>query len=108
MEAQVKALGSEGLAHAAKILAAAKAEHDKPIPTDVLTSFPVPDVKSISFIPVQSVQLAGKGRETKLLAADAVDLAKKIGADGGELPFFVQFDHVQVRKSTSTSSISGY
>jgi hypothetical protein len=53
--AQVKAIGTEGLKAAAELLEKAKAEHDKPIPDEILKAFPVPDVKSISWIPVDSV-----------------------------------------------------
>lgn len=94
--AQVKKLGPTGLAKATKELEDAKAEHDKPIPTDVLTAFPVPDVKSISWIPVQSVQERGKGRTPAKKVADS-ELSKHIEADGSLLPFFVEYDHVKVR-----------
>lgn len=95
--AQVKALGPEGLKKAEQELEEAKAEHEKPIPTDILTAFPVPDVKSISWIPVQSVQECGKGRTARISQAATADLSKYIQADGSPLPFFVQYDHVQVR-----------
>ena len=97
--AQAKALGPEGLAKKKKELEDAKAENDKPIPERILTSFPVPDVKSISWIPVQSVQ----GKKTGKALANGVhggtELSKHIKADGSELPFCVQFDHVQVSKN---------
>jgi Zn-dependent M16 (insulinase) family peptidase len=94
---QVKALGSEGLAKAAKELEDAKQEHDKPIPAEVLESFPVPDVKSISWIKVYSAQEKGKGRAIASTgAASSSALKKHIDADGHELPFFVEYDHVQV------------
>lgn len=99
IDAQVKALGPDGLKKAEALLEEAKAEHSKPIPTDVLTSFPVPDVKSISWIPVQSVQEPGKGRKSLYPAASDDSLSKVIGADGEPLPFFVQYDHVEVRVS---------
>ena len=91
--AQVKRLGPEGLKQAAKELDEANAEHEKPIPTDILTSFPVPDVKSISWIPVQTVQEIGPVRNPKS------SLMKHLASDGGDLPFFVQYDHVKVRSS---------
>jgi hypothetical protein len=84
------------LAQKAKELEEAKAEHEKPIPTDVLKSFPVPDVKSISWIPVQSVQQVGTGRESGTPTA-ANDLSRHVNGDGLPLPFFVQYDHVKVR-----------
>ncbi|KAF7320399.1 hypothetical protein MKEN_00824700 [Mycena kentingensis (nom. inval.)] len=60
--AQVEKLGEEGLKLAEKELEDAKAEHDKPIPTEVLLDFAVPDVKSIAFIPVASMQEPGTSR----------------------------------------------
>lgn len=89
--AQVEAIGPEGLKAAAKLLEKAKAEHDKPIPDEIIKAFPVPDVKSIAWIPVDSVHENGKvdtARESKL--------RKYLKSDGDLLPFFIGFDHVQV------------
>lgn len=96
--AQKDRLGPKGLAAAEQLLEEAKKEHDKEIPKDVLASFPVPDVKSISWIPVQSLQEPGKGEGRRRLVeqSDNAELAKHIQGDGQELPFFVQYDHVQV------------
>lgn len=88
-------LGHEGLAQKAKELEEAKAEHERPIPTEVLKAFPVPDVKSISWIPVQSVQQAGTGRPNRTPAVGN-DVSKHVSADGPPPPFFVQYDHVKV------------
>ena len=94
---QVEKLGSEGLKEAERRLEAAKAEHSKSIPTDILTSFPVPDVKSIFWIPVQSVQEPGKGRQGGPSGASTNSgLQKHIESDGTALPFFVEYDHVEV------------
>ncbi|GLB36235.1 putative insulinase (Peptidase family M16) [Lyophyllum shimeji] len=92
---QQKELGPEGLKRAEAELEAAKAEHDRPIPTEVLTSFPVPDVKSISWIPVQSVQEVGAGRSAPNVAQASPELAERITTDGQPLPFFVEYDHVE-------------
>ena len=92
--AQVKKLGPAGLAKAAKELEEAKIAHEKPIPSEVLTAFPVPDVRSISWIPVQSVQEPGKGRPPKTITES--ELSKHIGADGSSLQLFLQYDHVKV------------
>ncbi|KAF8898648.1 Metalloenzyme, LuxS/M16 peptidase-like protein [Infundibulicybe gibba] len=86
---QVTRLGPAGLKQAEKDLEDAKAEHDRPIPTEILTSFPVPDVKSISWIPVQSAQGGKQAQPTES------QLSKHVRADGSPLPFFVQYDHVQ-------------
>ncbi|KAJ8084110.1 hypothetical protein PM082_002877 [Marasmius tenuissimus] len=95
VEAQVEKLGPEGLKKAEKLLEEAKAEHDTPIPSEILKQFKIPDVKSIAWIPVKSVQQKGKGREPSAVATTNSDLAKYINADGQELPFFVQYDHVE-------------
>ncbi|KAF5377430.1 hypothetical protein D9615_005325 [Tricholomella constricta] len=87
---QVKDLGPEGLKKAEAELEVAKAEHDKPIPTEVLTAFPLPEVKSISWIRVQSVQEVGTGRTAHPLSQPSPELAKHIINDGSPLPFFVQ------------------
>ncbi len=104
------ALGPEGLAQKAKELEEAKAEHEKPIPTEVLKTFPVPDVKSISWIPVQSVQQAGTGRRSTTSAVEN-DVSRHVSVDGPPPTFFVQYDHVKVRCiviSTEASSTFRY
>ena len=95
--AQKERLGPQGLAKCEKALEDAKKEHEKEIPTEILKSFPVPDVKSIAWIPVQSVQEkhGHKGR-APTAQGDNSQLAKHIEQDGTPLPFFVQFDHVKV------------
>lgn len=99
--AQVEKLGPEGVRRAQEELDEAKAEHDKPIPTEILKSFAVPSVKSIAWISVQSVQEKGKGRDGLIIDTSAEELSKHIQKDGSQLPFFVQYDHVEVRKSTT-------
>lgn len=96
LAAQVEKLGPEGLAKAGQELEAAKAEHDLPIPKAILTSFPVPDVKSISWIPVKSVQEMGKGRSVASRPLLQSGLQKHIESDGEPLSVFVQYDHVKV------------
>jgi hypothetical protein len=92
----VETFGSDGLERAKLTLEMAKAEHDKPVPQDILTSFPVPNVKSISWIPVQSVQERGIGRSHPSTAMSSTELSRHIENDGSALPFFVQYDHVEV------------
>lgn len=94
---QIESLGPEGLKKAADLLESAKAENDKLIPKEVLTSFPVPDVKGISWIPVQSVQEPGSGRESFSAVTHSPELSKHVENDGSPLPFFVQYDSVKVR-----------
>lgn len=91
-------LGPEGLKQAATALEKAMQEHDRPIPPAILKSFPVPTVKTISWIPVQSVQEPGQGRKVQYQASPEEQLPKVIESDGSPLPFFVQYDHVEVRE----------
>lgn len=93
--AQVKRLGPDGLKKAEEVLEAAKAEHSQPIPTDVITSFPVPDVKSISWIPVQSLQEPGTGRRITYPPVQT-PLKDHVESDGQQVPFFVEYDSVEV------------
>lgn len=92
---QIEKLGPEGLAQAEKNLEAAKEEHERPIPKGVLTSFPVPDVKSISWIPVESVQETSEGFDVVRTPRLQSNLAKHIESDGSALPMFIQYDHVK-------------
>ena len=92
---QVTKLGPEGLKEAERVLQAALAENGLPIPIETLTSFPVPDVKNISWIPVQSVQEPGRGRPPASTSKNS-GLYKRIDEDGSQLPFFVEYDHVEV------------
>jgi Zn-dependent M16 (insulinase) family peptidase len=92
IEEQRKRLGPDGIAKLEEELNKAKAEHDRPIPQDMLTSFPVPDVKSISWIPVQSARndpFSSKSEKKN-------ELSEHLDKDSVELPYFVQYDHVQV------------
>ncbi|KAH7911953.1 Metalloenzyme, LuxS/M16 peptidase-like protein [Hygrophoropsis aurantiaca] len=93
--AQVENLGPAGLAQAEKELEAAKAEHEKPIPTEILTAFPVPNVKSISWIPVQSLQERGRGRSVPAKDPVPSQLARHVESDGSPLSIFIQYDHVK-------------
>ena len=92
IEKQKEALGPDGLKKMEQELDAAKKEHDKEIPVEILKSFPVPSVKSIAWIPVQSLQEVGSssGRRKTVEQKDNADLARHIQADGSPLPFFVQ------------------
>ncbi|KAF8807490.1 hypothetical protein BYT27DRAFT_7189561 [Phlegmacium glaucopus] len=93
--AQVERLGPDGLQKAEAELEAAKTEHAKAIPIELITSFPVPDVKSISWLPVQSVQEPGMGRKLVHQTSASSPLSKYIDSDGKSLPFFVEYDHVE-------------
>jgi Zn-dependent M16 (insulinase) family peptidase len=94
IKAQVERLGPEGLKKAEAEVQEAKAEHDRPIPTDILNNFPVPDVNAISWITVQSLLESGRGPSLSQESNSA--LSEHIASDGQPLSFFVQYDHVQV------------
>lgn len=105
VEAQVKKLGPEGLAELEKKLESAKAEHEQPIPEDMLTSFHLPSVKGISWISVQSA------KNTPVLVSNEnkgqhpignSELQKHLAQDSTSLPMAVQFDHVSVRRVMKT------
>nr|GAT54909.1 predicted protein [Mycena chlorophos] len=93
--AQVAELGEQGLKKAQKELEDAKAEHDRPIPSEVLLNFPVPSVKSIAFIPVKSFQEPGTSRAPSINPLASKTLSHHVTDDGEALPFFVQYDHVE-------------
>ncbi|KZS93010.1 hypothetical protein SISNIDRAFT_454956 [Sistotremastrum niveocremeum HHB9708] len=96
IQRQIQDLGPAGLENARKELEKAKTEHDAPIPQDILSQFKVPDVRSISWIPVKSYQNAVPSeRSAPRVISRSDELAKHIEADGNDLPFFVQFDHVK-------------
>lgn len=92
----MKALGPEGLKKAEAELETAKAEHERVIPDGILNTFPVPDVKSISWIPVETVQEPGSGRQRANFVSESSELKKHIDSDGQTLPFFVEYDQVEV------------
>ena len=94
--AQIERLGPEGLKKAEVELEAAKAQHGRAVPSEIITSFPVPDIKSISWLSVQSVQEPGIGRKPLHWAPASSPLSKCIDSDGKSLPFFVEYDHVEV------------
>lgn len=95
--AQKERLGPAGLEECKRILEDAKNEHEAPIPKEILTSFPVPDVKSIAWIPVQSVQEKhGRTGRATTAAPNNTEVAQHVERDGAPLPFFVQYDHVKV------------
>ncbi|KDQ63640.1 hypothetical protein JAAARDRAFT_29668 [Jaapia argillacea MUCL 33604] len=95
--AQRASLGPAGLEAKKKELEEAKKEHEKEIPRAVLEGFKVPDVKSIRWIGVGSWMEVGRGRERggggRRVGDEA--LGRHVGRDGEEVPFFVQYDHVQ-------------
>ncbi|CAE6416736.1 unnamed protein product [Rhizoctonia solani] len=92
IEAQRKSLGPDGLVKLEEELNRAKAEHDRPIPREMLTSFPVPDVKSISWIQVQS---ARNDPFSAKVGKTGSGLQEHLDKDPVDLPYFIQYDQVQ-------------
>lgn len=89
IDLQVQQLGSEGLEKSRKRLAEAKAEHDRPIPQDIIASFKVPNVDSIAWIPVETTY---NYPHLSAPANYSVDTCK----EDTRLPFYVQFEDVKV------------
>lgn len=96
IDAQIKRLGPHGLDEAKKTLDKAKEENDAPIPEKILKDFPVPDVKSIAWITVQSAQEGTNVKPITTSRSDNTQLRQHLESEGTKLPFFVEFDHVQV------------
>jgi len=65
IEKQVEDLGETGLEELSKKLELAKEKNEQPIPNEILESFKVPDVKSISFIPVSTYRSNEKPNDEK-------------------------------------------
>jgi len=107
LDAQIAKLGPEGLARLQKELDNAKAENDAPIPEKVLTDFPVPEVRSISWIAVQSAKnIPGTVEVEKTqegVSVNSTELARHIKADRSKVPLTVYYDHVAV--CTSIKSV---
>lgn len=107
-ERRRKELGEDGLKKLEDQLEAAKKENDRPIPDEMLKQFQIPNTDSIKWIPVGTAQVlptaAGKLRTGDTTAyglkvqntADDLDkqIQAHVDADTAELPYFVQFDHV--------------
>ena len=97
---QLERLGPDGLAEATRKLAEAKAEHDRPIPQETITSFNVPDVQTISWIPVQT-------KCDSPLDASRKDIDLGVHhKEGVRLPVFVQFEDVKVSLLSASLSLA--
>lgn len=97
IDEQINRLGQDGLAKVANELDIAQAYNDRPIPREYLTSFPLPSVGGISWIPVQSFQNGVQNAQTPTPAIGSDELARHVTQDPSELPFFVQYSHVKVQ-----------
>lgn len=84
-------LGESGLKKAQAELEAAKEESDRPIPPEVLTSFPVVDPKDLTWVPVETALNPAPGDK---ISADNAKVQQYIDADGAPLPYQVYFSSV--------------
>lgn len=88
--ARIRKLGPRGLERAAESLKAARELEQKSLPDSELAFFPIPNPKSKRWMPIQTVQ------EPTVKSIDNTALAEYLAADGKDLPFFVQYDHIKV------------
>lgn len=88
---QREKLGEAGLKAAQAELDAAKEESDRPIPPEVLTSFPIVNPKDITWVPVETALNPAPGDKVQ---ADNARVQAHVDADGPALPFQVYFSSV--------------
>lgn len=95
---RVESLGEQGLASLAAKLDQANEANNAPIPPSIVSSFQVPDVKNVPFIPIVTATYPSplplspefdKGTALR----EKLDQGDCVGAADG-LPFYIQFDHV--------------
>ena len=91
--AQVEQFGPDGLNEVEANLEAAKLEHGKVVPTDLITLFPMPDMKCVSWHSVQSVQEPGMDRKTVHQTSGSLPLSKYVESDGK--PLLSHFSYAQ-------------
>ena len=97
VEATCKRLGEEGLKKCERALELAKEENEKPIPSEMLTSFKVPDVALVPQIPV----IVARYENGKVTAASVVKNSVEQKVDGDlsklkQLPAFpIFFSHIE-------------
>ncbi|KAF8527970.1 Metalloenzyme, LuxS/M16 peptidase-like protein [Hysterangium stoloniferum] len=92
VDRQIAHLGQEGLSKAKKLLETAQEHNDRPIPSEYLTSFPLPDAGKINWISVQSALNAPHVTQKQL---GTEELVRHISKDNSSVPFFVQYNHVK-------------
>ena len=95
-----KELGEAGLKELADKLAAAEKHNNRPIPDEMISSFPVPSTKDIPWITVPSARPSGASPSLDQRPVDK-QLSAHLAAESTQCPLFVQFD----RASWSSRSI---
>ncbi|KAF2757265.1 metallopeptidase [Pseudovirgaria hyperparasitica] len=90
VKAQQEKLGELGLMKLAQKLEQAKAENDKPIPSEVLEQFEIPDTESIHFFP----SITARSGLAKKMGPIKNDIQEVIDRDAADLPLFVHVEHI--------------
>jgi Zn-dependent M16 (insulinase) family peptidase len=93
---QIARLGEQGLEERGKRLAEAKSANEKPMPDDQVGWIPVPDVRTISWIKVQSASTLPDSDNLQAIESNSIQLAKHLESDRCVLPYALHFDHVSV------------
>lgn len=93
---RVDLLGCEGLTKKKEKIENAIADNSKQIPEGLLPVSSPTSYESIQWTPVRTVQAGKKLLPFSGASVEDDELQKHLNADGAELPFFMQFDHVQV------------
>lgn len=104
--AQAKELGEDGLKKMAETLEAAMAKNESPIPEDILTSLPVPDLAKVPSIPLFNARLSPSDSLSLEIIPESVRVVKiedaqaivtKLKTDAQQVkatPFHVDFTHI--------------
>jgi len=90
VQEQVTRLGSDGLAKRAKIVAEANAKNE-PMPDHEVESIPIPDVKTISWISVQSASTIPNSDALEGHEPSSESLTNHLEADAVKLPLALHF-----------------
>jgi Zn-dependent M16 (insulinase) family peptidase len=93
---QIARLGEEGLEDCGRRLAEAKAANEKSMPDHEVGRTPVPDVRTISWIKVQSASTLPDSDNLQAIESSSIELAKHLESDKCTLPYALHFDHVSV------------
>jgi len=107
LKKQAEELGEEKLAQLEKDLQRAEELNNPPVSEEFLKSFKVPDVSSISFIPITTYRT-----DEKPTTEESTKLANYLEQENNKpFPFFVQYDHissefVSINVSLDTGNLS--
>jgi Zn-dependent M16 (insulinase) family peptidase len=93
---QISRLGEKGLEEQGKILADAKKANEEPMPDEKVEWIPVPDVRTISWISVQSASTISESNELQAVEENSKELAAYLESDKCILPYALHFDHISV------------